>query len=387
MSPRRATDFSVGLRRGLAGVTVSALNRPDSIFHVRTLNSGMTEQKLETCPQTEEALEERLSRPTPELIAVMAEFEGDIMVLGAGGKMGPSLARMARRALDSAGLRTRVMAVARFTDLAARRSLEEFGVETIPCDLYDRDKVNRLPDAPNVIYMAGQKFGTTDAPERTWAANTLLPAIAAERYAGSRIVAFSTGCVYPNASVDGPGSREDDALEPLGEYANSCVGRERILQYFSGRDNTPMVLLRLFYANDLRYGVLVDVAQAVSAGTPIDLATGYANVIWQGDANAFAIRLLAQAAVPPLAINITGPEMVSIRELAARFGELMGKVPTFVGTEAPTALLSDSSRARNLLGVPAVSLEQMIDWTAEWITRGGRTLNKPTHYEARDGRF
>ena len=345
----------------------------------------MTDQTTTKCPQTDAQLEELLSRPTPELIA--EKIVGDVVILGVGGKMGPSLARMARRALDSLGSSSRVFGVARFNDSAARALLESEGVETIPCDLMDRGQVALLPDAPNVIYMAGQKFGTTGAPERTWAANTYLPAIAAERYAGSRFVAFSTGCVYPNAAVDGPGSREEDPLEPLGEYANSCVGRERILEYFAGRDGTPMVLLRLNYANDLRYGVLVDVAQAVMAERPIDLSTGYANVIWQGDANAFALRLLAHAAVPPLAVNITGSEKVSIRNLANRFGDLMGKEPILEGTEAPTALLSDSSRARKLLGEPRVSLEQMIGWTAEWISRGGRTLNKPTHYEARDGRF
>lgn len=338
-------------------------------------------------PQSEEELEELLSRPDERLLSSVADLAGDLVILGASGKMGPSLARMARRALDETGHRGRVVAVARFTDPGSRELLESAGVETIPCDVLERAAVEALPDAGDVIFMAGHKFGTSGAPERTWAINSYLPAIAAERYAGSRIVAFSTGCVYPNAPVDGPGSREDDPLEPLGEYANSCVGRERILQYFSGRDSTPMVLLRLNYANDLRYGVLVDVARAVWEGRPIDVTTGYANVIWQGDANAFAIRLLSHASTPPLAMNVTGPAKVSIRELASQFGQILGKQPILTGREASTALLSDSSRMRKLLGEPQVSLDQMIEWTAEWITHGGRILDKPTHYESRDGRF
>ena len=338
-------------------------------------------------PQSEAELEDLLSRPTPELVSAVGKNPGDWIILGAGGKMGPSLARMARRALDEAGSTGRVTAVARFSDSAARGQLENAGIETVRCDLLDREAVGRLPDAENVVFMAGQKFGTSGAPEQTWAVNTLTPAFAAERYARSRVVAFSTGCVYADAPISGSGSREGDPLEPLGEYANSCVARERIFQYYSGRNGTAMALVRLNYANDLRYGVLVDIARAVWEGQPVDVSTGYANVIWQGDANAFALRLVEHAASPPLAVNVTGFEKISIREVADRFGGLFGKSVSISGTEGPKALLSDSGLSRQLLGETAVSLEQMIRWTADWIRGGGHLLNKPTHFQTRDGRF
>jgi nucleoside-diphosphate-sugar epimerase len=281
----------------------------------------------------------------------------------------------------------RVTAVARFTDEDAEKKLIDSGVETIRCNLLDRDSVRALPDAPNVIYMAGQKFGTSDDPSRTWAMNTIAPALAAEKYAESRIVAFSTGCVYPFVSVESGGSLESEPLEPLGEYANSCVARERIFEYYSRHNRTPVTLLRLNYAIDLLYGVLTDVATKVACGQPIDLTTGFVNVIWQGDANAIAIRCLDIAESPPRALNVTGPETVSIRWLATEFGERFGRQPVFTGSEGDTALLNDAGESIRLFGEPSVTLDMMIDWTANWIKRGGRLLNKPTHYEARDGRF
>lgn len=332
------------------------------------------------------ALEESLSRPTPGCLETLGAIKDDILVLGAGGKMGPTLARMARRASDELGQSRRVMAVSRFSSGSAD-ALRSQGVETIACDLTDRDAVHRLPEAPNIIFMAGQKFGTSSAPELTWVMNTLLPAVVAERYARSRIVVFSTGCVYPLTSVDGPGSSEASPLGPPGEYANSCVGRERIFTHYSNQLGTPALLFRLSYAIDLRYGVLHDVARKVATGEPIDVTMGYANVIWQGDANARALQSLAQTNTPPTPLNVTGRERVSIRELAHRFGESLGRKPILMGEEAPNAWLFDAARSFELFGPVTVSLDEMIEATAHWVRAGGSSLGKPTHFEARDGQF
>ena len=310
------------------------------------------------------------------------------MVLGAGGKMGPTLARMVRRGLDAIGHRhRRVIAVSRFSSAATAGEFQKHGVETIACDLMDRAAVQALPEAPNVIFMAGQKFGTSEAPELTWVMNTLVPAIVADRFFRSRIVAFSTGCVYPLVPAGGPGSKEDDALDPPGEYANSCVGRERVFTHFAKQHGTRTLLFRLCYAIDLRYGVLLDVAQKVARGVPVDVTMGFANVIWQGDANARAIQCLEHAASPPLALNVTGLERVSIRSLAQRFGELLGCPPIITGTEASTAWVWDATRSYELFGPPTVSLEEMIEATARWVGQGGATLGRPTHFETTDGRF
>jgi nucleoside-diphosphate-sugar epimerase len=341
----------------------------------------------EPCPQNEEALNERLSRPTEALARSLAQTQGDIAVLGVGGKMGPTLAVMARRALDQAGDTRRVLGVARFSDAASREYLEANGVETIACDLLDRDSVLQLPRAPNVIYMAGQKFGTTGSPERTWAMNALVPGFVAAHYAGTRIVVFSTGCVYPITPVLRGGSQEDDALEPLGEYANSCVARERLFDFFSHKDGTNVLHFRLNYAIDLRYGVLLDIARKVWNETPIDLTMGHVNVIWQGDANAWALQSLLLATSPPTALNVTGPETLSIRALASEFGRVMQRQPIFTGQEAETALLSNAGRAFTHFGYPRVSLGQMVRWVADWVQNQGRTLDKPTHFEVRDGNY
>lgn len=337
--------------------------------------------------RNEAELEEALSRPTSGVLDTLRTIRGDVLVLGAGGKMGPTLTRMLKRAVDQLGDSRRVFAVSRFSSAGTSEELQKCGVHVISCDLTDRDAVARLPDAPNVIFMTGQKFGTADRPELTWVMNTLVPAIVAERYPQARIVAFSTGCVYSLAPTDGNGSREADALDPPGEYANSCVGRERIFTHFSKTNGTPMLLFRLNYAIDLRYGVLLDVAQKVFQGVPIDVTMGWANVIWQGDANARAIQCLALTATPPAILNVTGHERISIRDLAERFGRLFGRAVTIVGQPAPTAWLSDASRSFELFGPATVTLDEMIAATADWVQRGGPTLGKPTHFESRDGQF
>lgn len=338
-------------------------------------------------PETEEALEERLSRPTPGVLEALEKCAGDLMILGAAGKMGPSLARMARRAMDALGRPDRVVAVSRFSDPGAAASLRAHGIETTACDLAERADVDALPDAPNVVFMAGQKFGTVSEPSTTWGANVHVPGLVAERFAQARIVAFSTGNVYPLVPRASGGAREEDAPGPVGEYAMSCLGRERILDHLSRRNRTAMTIVRLNYAVDLRYGVLVDLACRVRDGEPIDVTMGAVNVIWQGDANAWALRCLAHATSPPFVINVTGAETLPVRELALRLGELLDRAPVLIGSEAPDALLSNASRARALFGEPTLSTERLVHWVAEWVGRGGRMLAKPTKFEVRDGRF
>ena len=341
----------------------------------------------ETVPENDDELEERLSRPTAGVIDALRQFPGDVIILGAGGKMGPSLTTMVRRAVDTIGDDRTVTAVSRFSSADAATRLEQSGVRIVRADLGNREAIARLPDAANVIYMAGQKFGTRDLPSLTWAMNTLVPAMVAERYAQSRIVAFSTGNVYPLSPADGPGSREDDPLTPIGEYANSCVGRERVLEHVSRTHGTPIAIIRLNYAVDLRYGVLVDIAGRILADDPVSVAMGYVNVIWQGDANAQAIRALTIASSPPRPINVTGPDQLSVRDAATRLGALLGVRPQFVGSEAPDALLSDTSLAQSMFGAPSVSTDTLIEWVARWTARGGTRLGKVTKFEVRDGRF
>jgi len=335
-------------------------------------------------PRGEDELEERLSRPTPALSALLAAVPGDVVVLGAGGKMGPSLARMARRA-DPA---RRVIAVSRWTNRRAAESLEAHGVETVGADLLAPRELAALPDVRNVIFMAGQKFGTTGSPATTWAMNAAVPAFVAERYAGARTVVFSTGNVYPLTPPDRGGSRESDPPAPVGEYAFSCLARERLFTAAAARHGTPVAIVRLNYAHDLRYGVLTDLALRIARGEPIDLAMGFVNVIWQGDANAFALAALAAAAAPePFVVNVAGPEVHRVADLARALGARLGVEPVLVGTEGADALLSDATRMRSLLDHALLPVETLLDWVAAWVRAGGPLLGKPTSFERRDGRF
>lgn len=347
----------------------------------------MPSPRRDPCPADEPGLEARLSRPTAEVFEVLRHLPGDLLVLGAGGKMGPSLARMAQRALDGLGAGHRVIAVSRFSSPGVRASLDAQGVSTVAADLLDPAALAALPDAPNVVFMAGQKFGSEADAAGTWALNAELPALAVSRFPEARTVVFSTGNVYPFSAANGPGPTEEDPVGPVGAYAESCVARERIFQHASRTRGTPVVILRLNYAIDLRYGVLVDIARRVRAGTPVPLAMGYVNVIWQGDANARALRSLALATAPATVLNLTGPERLSVREAAEWFGRRLGRAPVFEGEEAPDALLSDASRAARLFGPPEVGLELLLDWVATWLEQGGRMLDKPTKFETRDGRF
>jgi len=329
-------------------------------------------------------LEDFLSQPTPELVADLAEVPGDILVLGVAGKMGPTLARMAKRAAPG----KRIVGVARFTDQAVRSGLEKAGVETIACDLLDRRAVDALPKLANVVFMAAMKFGATGNPALTWAMNVHVPAIVAEAFAQSRIVAFSTGCVYPFVAVDGGGAAEDvPAVPPPGDYAWSCVGRERMFEHFSARLGTPGRIARLNYAIDMRYGVLHDIATKVRDGAPIDLGMGHVNVIWQGDANAVALRCLARVTNPTTPLNVTGPDTLPVRWLAEEFGRRFGRAPKLAGSEGSTGWLNDASRMMREFGSPRVPIDRMLDWTADWLARGMASHGKPTRYEARDGRY
>jgi nucleoside-diphosphate-sugar epimerase len=333
---------------------------------------------------TLETLEEELSRPSQADISFMRRIEGDILVLGAGGKMGPSLARRARRAADAAGNTCRIVAVSRFTSPDTAQQLRQWGIDVVPCDLFDRRQIERLPDSPNVVFLAGRKFGSADNEPLTWASNVLVPAFVAERYQGSRIVALSSGNVYPLASAP---ATEATPPSPVGEYAQSVLGRERVFQYYSDRNATPVSLIRLNYAIDLRYGVLLDIGHRVRQRQPVPMATGSVNFIWQGDANSMCLRALELAASPPLILNVTGPDALRVRWIAESFGKLFGVEPIFEGTEAETALLSDSSLACRLLGRPEIGAQAMIDMTAQWILSALPTLGKPTHFEVRDGQF
>ena len=335
---------------------------------------------------TVEQLEDLLSEPTPGVLRTLGRLEGDLLILGVNGKMGPTLARMARRASDAAGVRRRIIGVSRLGGDAEAR-LRAHGVEPIRCDLLDPAQLAGLPDAPNVIYLVGMKFGTTGQEARTWAVNSFLPGLVSQRYRRSRIVAFSTGNVYGLTPVHLGGSRESDPLQPQGEYALSCVGRERIFEHFSRTLGIPMALIRLNYAAELRYGVLVDLAQRVCSGQPVDVTMGHVNVIWQGDASAMALQAFDHVGCPPFVLNIAGPELLSVRRVAEELGRRFDQPVTFAGVEAPEAFLSNGQFGHRLFGYPRVGAEQLIHWTAEWVRHGGVCLGKPTHFEVRDGQF
>jgi hypothetical protein len=340
----------------------------------------------------EAQLEERLSEPTDRVVQMMARLDGDLIVLGVGGKMGPTLARMARRATDLAGQPRRVIGVSRFAAssqaaAAGEAALQSHGIETIRCDLLDEAAVRALPDVPNVVFMAGQKFGSTGSEAFTWAMNCHVPTLVSRRYSRSRIVAFSTGNVYGLTPAGRGGSLETDAPQPVGEYAMSCLGRERLFEHFSRTLGTAVALVRLNYAVEMRYGVLVDLAQRILAGAPIDLAMGYFNVIWQADANAMALCALEHAASPPFIVNVAGPEELRVRETSETLARLLGRRVEFTGSEAPDALLSNGALGWSLFGRPRVDASRLIALTAEWLARNGPTLGKPTHFESRAGRF
>lgn len=334
-----------------------------------------------------EQLEELLSMPSEGVVRSVSRLEGDVMVLGVGGKMGPSLSRMILRASQQAGVRRRVIGVSRFSSGNLEKQLQGWGIETIACDLLDPVQLDRLPEVPNVVYMAGMKFGSTGNEALTWAMNSYLPGMACQKFRNSRIVAFSTGNVYGLVPVSGGGSVESDPLNPAGDYAMSCLGRERIFEHFSRALGIGVALIRLNYAVEMRYGVLGDIARRVWAGEAVDVSMGNVNVIWQGDANAMTIQAFDHASSPPFVLNVAGPEMLSVRRVAEEFGRLLDRPVKFAGVESGSALLNNGQLGHRLCGYPRVPVQQAMRWLADWTRRGGPTHNKPTHFEARDGKF
>ncbi|MBV9567528.1 MAG: NAD(P)-dependent oxidoreductase [Hyphomicrobiales bacterium] len=343
----------------------------------------MNEYSIPVSFEDAEALDEFMTRPSPALVADLEALDGDIMIIGVGGKMGPTLARLAKRALPD----RRVIAVARFSDRGLKAYLESHGVETLGADLLDQRTVSALPPMKNLIFMAGRKFGSQGSEELTWAMNGYVPALVADRFGGSRIIVYSTICVYPFVPVLNGGAREEESVAPPGEYAMSCVARERMFEYFAKLHGSPTAIMRLSYAIDMRYGVLHDVASKVFAGEPIDVTMGHVNVIWQGDACSQSLRMLRHAAVPALPLNVSGPETVSIRELARTFAKRFGKAAIITGEEADSAWLADTGKAAGLFGYPSVPLRRMIGWTADWIERGKGSFGKATHFEVRTGTY
>jgi nucleoside-diphosphate-sugar epimerase len=350
-------------------------------------NALKSPEPLPEIIESEEQLDDVLTRPQPARVEAIRQMKSPLVVLGASGKMGPSLCVLARRAAEAARHPLKVIAASRFSDTRAREWLERHGVETVGCDLLERRSLESMPDSTNVIYLVGLKFGTQQNPALTWAVNTLAPTHVSERYPAARLVALSTGNVYPFVPRAGGGATEDTCPAPLGEYAGAALARERIFEYHSRRQNSLVVLLRLNYAVELRYGVLIDIAQKVWRNETIDLSAGYLNCLWQGDANDMILRSLPLASSPPALFNLTGPEVLSVRQLAGQFGELMGKRPQFAGTEAATALLSDSSRLCSRLGPPPTPIEVVVRWVSHWVANSGPTLGKPTHFEVRTGEF
>nr|WP_207930780.1 NAD(P)-dependent oxidoreductase [Hydrogenispora ethanolica] len=335
----------------------------------------------------EEQLDEVLGTPSPQLTEMMRRLDGDIMILGIGGKMGASLGAVAINAIKAAGVSKKVIGVARFSDPDTRKKLNQLGIETISCDLLDRQAVAELPRIKNIIFMVGRKFGTDGNEELTWAINTLVPHIVAEHFTASRIVVFSTGNVYPLVPVTSGGCSETDSTNPLGEYAQSCLGRERIFGHFSKLYGTPLCLYRLNYAIDLRYGVLYDIGRKIWEEKPVDLSVSHFNAIWQGDACNQALLCLEYCTSPANVFNITGPESIPVRYAADIMAQIMGKKVTYSGNDGSYALLANSAKSAKHFGYPTVSLQQMLTWTAHWLMLGGRGLNKPTHFDTNNGRF
>lgn len=337
--------------------------------------------------KTVEQLDDALSLPPEWLVESLAQLDGDILVLGVAGKMGPTLARMAKRASEQAGTDRKVIGVARFSKPSEQQKLDAWGIETIKADLLDENAVAALPDTPNVVYMAGMKFGSTGQESLTWAMNAVLPAIVSRRYRDSRIAAFSTGNVYGLVPVSDGGSVESDSMNPMGEYAMSCLGRERVFEHFCRTNGTPMSIIRLNYACELRYGVLVDLATRIKNQQPINLAMGSFNVIWQADANAHALASLADCNSPPFVVNVSGPEILSVRTISEQLAQRMNLTAEFVGEESPTALLNNASMSHERYAKPAMNISEMLDHVATWVDEGGESLGKPTGFEVRDGKF
>lgn len=334
-----------------------------------------------------DSIVEELLQPSTALVEDVSKLKGDILILGVGGKIGPSLALLAKQAIDRAGTHTKVIGVARFSEAGLKEQLEKQGIETLKADLMNESDLQELPNVENVLYLAGNKFGTTGKESFTWAMNAYLPGRVAEKYRDSKIVVYSTGNVYPYSTVASGGASEEVTPAPVGEYGQSCLGRERVFEHFSNTYKTPLLIYRLNYANDLRYGVLIEIAKAVKEKQAIDVSTGHVNVIWQGDANEIALRSFLHCSTPAKLLNVTGPETASLRWIAGEFGRIFNEEPLFTGQEESTALLSNAAESFRLFGYPRVSLKEMIELTGEWLLQNGTTIYKPTHFQERKGKY
>jgi len=339
------------------------------------------------CPASVDRLEDVLSIPPTAVVEMFGRLDGHLLMAGAGGKMGPTMTRMAQRAIDLSGSKMRLTAVSRYSDPAIKQRLGDAGVATVTCDLLQPDQVAALPDCSHLINLSGFKFGAAANPEMTWATNCDIPSTLCRRFKDARIVAFSTGNVYDQVPVNSAGAVEHDRLNPIGEYAMAALGRERLFQFHCSHLNIPTLLVRLNYATELRYGVFVDIASSVIAGEPVDVSTGYVNVIWQGDANAMTLRCLELASVPANIVNLTGPEVLSVRDVAEKIAKCAGVTVEIVGQENETALLSQAAHNYPQLGSPQFSLDTMLRWTVQWLQRGGHLLGKPTKFNVTDGKF
>jgi dTDP-4-dehydrorhamnose reductase len=340
-------------------------------------------QNLPDAIKTTEELEELLSKPSQALVEYFRNLEGDVMILGAGGKIGPSMAMMAQRAVKESGVDRKVIAV----DVAELDNLSRLGIETIKCDMLDLESVKRLPKAKNIVYMAGRKFGSDGTEWITWAINVMVPHNVAQVFTDSRVAVFSTGCVYPVVDVFSGGSVETDRAEPVGEYAMSSLGRERVFDYYAAEKGEKVVQIRLNYALELRYGVLSDIASKVYNGEPVDVTTGFMNGIWQGDCCDQVLRSFDIASSPSTILNVTGPEMLSVRRIADRFGEIFDKPVTISGKENGRGYLNNASKANAIFGNPSVPIGRIIEWVAHWVSLGGENIGKPTHFETQDGKY
>lgn len=336
---------------------------------------------------TKQRLHEILCEPSDRLVEDMKRLDGDIMILGAGGKMGPTMSILAANAFRKGGIKHKVYAVSRFSDATVRKELEESGVQVISCDLEKADEIAKLPEVKNIVFMVGRKFGTDGGEALTWGMNAAVPVLVLERFHGSNFVVFSSGNVYDLPEASSGGSLETDKVRPIGEYTQSVLARERMFDYYAKKYGTKSLIFRLDYAIALEYGVLADIAKKIVDGKSLSVANSCFNCIWQGDANEYALRSLLLVENPPKRLNVSGPEINGVKSTALKLARLLGKEVTFEGEPCSNAYLENCGECHKLMGYPRVTIDMMIEYQAQWILDGGEYINKPTHFEERKGSY